>query len=174
MSEIVFKITFIGMLFIYILIRVPFDMKHKHAEKIKAVNAAKERILILLLVLGLMLVPFLWAFTPFLDNFNIRLPIWVRLFGVALSIFSLFYFWWIHKTLGTNWSPTLEIRKDHKLIKIGPYKRVRHPMYTQIWIWTIAQVLIVSNIYAGFSGIIAWGILYFIRVPKEEKMMMEL
>ena len=46
-------------------------------------------------------------------------------------------------------------------------------MYAQIWMWTFSQVLIVSNLFAGFSGIIAWAILYFIRVPKEEKMMTE-
>jgi protein-S-isoprenylcysteine O-methyltransferase Ste14 len=86
----------------------------------------------------------------------------------------LFYFWWIHKTLGVNWSPTLEIRKGHQLIKAGPYKRIRHPMYSQIWLWTIAQFLIISNIFAGLSGILAWTILYFIRVPSEEKMMIEI
>jgi protein-S-isoprenylcysteine O-methyltransferase Ste14 len=46
-------------------------------------------------------------------------------------------------------------------------------MYLQIWLWSISQVLIVSNLFAGFSGIIAWSILYFIRVPKEEKMMID-
>lgn len=46
-------------------------------------------------------------------------------------------------------------------------------MYAQIWLWTIAQFLILSNSVAGLSGIIAWAILYFIRVPKEEEMMIE-
>ncbi len=168
-----FKITFAILWFIYILIRVQFDKKYKQVEKIKAVNSTTERLLIFLLLVGLILIPLFWSFTPFMDSFNIGLPIWLRLLGVAISILSLFYFWWIHKTLGANWSPTLEIRKGHELIKIGPYKRIRHPMYTQIWLWAIAQTLIISNLIAGFSGIATWAILYFIRIPKEEKMMVE-
>jgi protein-S-isoprenylcysteine O-methyltransferase Ste14 len=121
--------------------------------------------------IGLMLIPLIWMLTPFLDDFKVNLPNWLRLSGIVISILSIVYFFKIHKALGTNWSPTLEIKIHHTLIKTGPYKRIRHPMYTQIWIWTFAQVLIVSNFYAGFSGIIAWGIVYFIRVPKEEKMM---
>jgi protein-S-isoprenylcysteine O-methyltransferase Ste14 len=122
---------------------------------------------------GLLLIPLIWLFTPFLDNFKIGFPDWLRLTGVAISVVSLFYFKWIHKTLGENWSPTLEIIKGHRLIKSGPYKSIRHPMYAQIFLWTIAQVLIVSNLFAGFSGIIAFTILYFVRVPHEEKMLIE-
>ncbi len=44
-------------------------------------------------------------------------------------------------------------------------------MYIQIWIWVIAQCLISSNWIVGLAGIIPWTLLYFIRVPKEEKMM---
>jgi protein-S-isoprenylcysteine O-methyltransferase Ste14 len=123
--------------------------------------------------IGLLFIPLIWLFTPFLNDFKIDFPVWLRIVGIAISIISLFYFRWIHKTLGANWSPTLEIRKGHQLIITGPFKRIRHPMYLQIWLWSISQVLIVSNLFAGFSGIIAWSILYFIRVPKEEKMMID-
>ena len=75
--------------------------------------------------------------------------------------------------LGKNWSPVLEIIKDHRLIKTGVYKRIRHPMYTQIWIWSITHVLIISNWVVGFSGIVIWAVMYFNRINKEEKMMIE-
>lgn len=173
MSEINFKIIFVVLWVLYILIRAPFDTIYKQEEKIKTIRSAKEKILLVLMSLGLLVVPLIWIFTPFLDNFKIEFPVWLRIVGIVISVISLFYFRWIHKTLGANWSPTLEIRKGHQLIKTGPYKTIRHPMYTQIWLWTIAQGLIVSNLFAGFSGILVWAILYFIRVPKEEKMMIE-
>lgn len=173
MSEMIFKIAFLVLWFIYISIRVPYENEYKREEKIKTIHSKKEKILLFLLSIGLLLIPLVWVFTPFFDSFNIKLPVWSRLLGIIISILSLFYFNWIHKTLGVNWSPTLEIRKGHQLVKVGPYKRIRHPMYTQIWLWTIAQVLLISNFVAGFSGIILWAILYFIRVPKEEKMLVE-
>lgn len=173
MSEISFKIAFVVLWIIYILIRTPFEKKYKSGKKIKTIHSTKDKCLLFLLFLGLLLIPLLWLFTPFLDSFDILLPVWARLPGIVISILSLFYFNRIHKTLGASWSPTLEIRKGHQLIKTGPYKRIRHPIYAQIWLWTIAQFLIISNIFAGISGILAWTILYFIRVPKEEKMMIE-
>lgn len=90
-----------------------------------------------------------------------------------MTIFSLWYFWWVHKALRTNWSPILEIGQKHKLINTGPYKRIRHPMYTQVWLWAISQMLIISNWVAGLAGILLWTFMYFMRVGKEERMMLD-
>lgn len=173
MSEIFFKACFVSLFVIYILIRVPFANTYKQGVIIKTVNSSGEKILLALMSLGLLLIPLLWLFTPFLENFKIGFPVWLRLLGISISVASLFYFRWIHKALGENWSPTLEIIEGHRLVKSGPYKTIRHPMYAQIFLWTIAQILIVSNWIAGFSGVVAFAILYFIRVPQEEKMLTE-
>jgi protein-S-isoprenylcysteine O-methyltransferase Ste14 len=156
---------------VYIIIRAPYDKNYKKAGQFRTIMYQIDKPLLFLLSIGLLLMPLLWIFTPFLAAYHIPLPLWARSIGIILSMVSLIYFWQIHKTLGINWSPTLEIRQGHELIKDGPYKNIRHPMYAQIWMWSIAQVFIVSNSIAGFSGITAWAILYFIRVPKEEKMM---
>ena len=171
MNEIIFKIIYVGIWLIFIAIRVPFEKKYRLKQKLKTIDPNKEKKLIILLTLGLLLVPLIWVFTSLFDNINIYLPVWLRFSGVVLSFLSLYYFFVIHKTLGENWSPTLEIIKGHQLIQIGVYKRIRHPMYSQMLIWAIAQCLIISNYIAGFSGLIVWVVFYFIRVPKEEKMM---
>jgi protein-S-isoprenylcysteine O-methyltransferase Ste14 len=173
MNEAIFKVIFVVLWVMYIMIRAPFDSQYKQVEKTKAIHSAKEKFLLVCMSLGLLIIPLIWIFTPFLNNYKMEFPAWLRIVGMVISVVSLFYFRWIHKTLGANWSPTLEIRKGHQLIKTGPYKTIRHPMYTQICLWTIAQVLVVSNLFAGFFGIIVWAILYFIRVPAEEKMMIE-
>lgn len=171
MDEIIFKIIFVVVWSIYILIRAPFDKAYRNQRKIKVLDVKIEKYLLLVLMMGLVLIPLIWVFTPFLNDFKIEFPDWLRIVGIVISIISLFYFHWIHKTLGESWSPTLEIIKGHQLIQIGVYKRIRHPMYSQMLIWAIAQCLIISNYIAGFSGLIVWVVFYFIRVPKEEKMM---
>lgn len=173
MNEVIFKISFVTLWVTYILIRVPFDKQYKQRGKSKSVPSAIEMILLALMSMGLLIIPLVWVVTPLLNTSKMEFPVWLRIVGFVMAIASLFYFRWIHKELGANWSPTLEIRKGHELIQTGPYKTIRHPMYTQIWLWTIAQVFIVSNLVAGFSGIIAWAIHYFVRVPREEKMMIE-
>jgi protein-S-isoprenylcysteine O-methyltransferase Ste14 len=173
MNEIFFRISFVALLIVYIIIRIPFDKNYQMEVKIKTLHQSTERFLLFLISLGVLLIPTVWIPTSLLDGFSLRFPIWVRLIGIALSIVSLYFFRLIHKTLGANWSPTLEIMKGHQLIKTGPYRTIRHPMYAQMFLWTIAQALIISNWVAGFSGLIAMSILYAVRVPKEEKMLEE-
>ena len=46
-------------------------------------------------------------------------------------------------------------------------------MYLSIWLLVIAQAMILPNYIAGFSGLIPFGTLYFLRVGREERMMLE-
>jgi protein-S-isoprenylcysteine O-methyltransferase Ste14 len=78
-----------------------------------------------------------------------------------------------HKALGRNWSVTLEVRERHELVTQGVYRRVRHPMYSAFWLWAIAQALLLPNWFAGFSGIVGFGALFFLRVGREERLMIE-
>jgi len=59
------------------------------------------------------------------------------------------------------------------LVTHGIYRRIRHPMYLSIWLLVIAQAMILPNYIAGFSGVVPFALLYFLRVPKEERMMRE-
>jgi protein-S-isoprenylcysteine O-methyltransferase Ste14 len=78
-----------------------------------------------------------------------------------------------HKALGRNWSVSLQVRESHKLISDGIYRRVRHPMYTAFWLWAVAQALLLPNWFAGWAGLVGFGILFFGRVKKEEELMLE-
>lgn len=74
------------------------------------------------------------------------------------------------RDLGTNWAAILEIKEGHNLVRAVIYKRIRHPMYAHFWIWVIAQGFILANGLVLAFGVIAWGLFYFRRVPKEEEM----
>jgi protein-S-isoprenylcysteine O-methyltransferase Ste14 len=43
--------------------------------------------------------------------------------GLALSV-------WARRVLGGNWSATVTLKEDHEIIRAGPYRLVRHPIYT--------------------------------------------
>jgi protein-S-isoprenylcysteine O-methyltransferase Ste14 len=78
-----------------------------------------------------------------------------------------------HRALGRNWSVSLDVRQDHRLITEGVYRHVRHPMYTAFWLWAVAQALLLPNWVAGLSGLLGFGILYFLRVSQEEQLMLD-
>jgi protein-S-isoprenylcysteine O-methyltransferase Ste14 len=88
--------------------------------------------------------------------------------GAALALFRL-----THKQLGRNWSVALETRSDHKLVTEGVYAYVRHPMYSSFLLSAIAQALLLPNWIAGPVGLVAFGLLFFSRINREEAMMLE-
>ena len=129
------------------------------------------------LLLGLnglaMILPLFWAFTSWFDFANFALPFWLRWIGVVLFAFATYLLWLTHRAMGRNWTPTLGIREDHKLIKDGIFRYLRHPMYTSHLLWAIAQPLILANWLAGFPFLLTQVAQYLLRIRAEEEMMQE-
>lgn len=157
----------------YMRIRHVFDSRSKDREKVSSRFDGLEKGLILVVFVGTLLVPALFLFTPWLNFADYTSHGALRAAGAGMMAAGLWLFWRSHADLGTNWSVTLELRKDHQLVKHGVYRRVRHPMYSAIWLIGIAQALLLPSWIAGPSALIAWAPLYFIRVPREEAMMRE-
>lgn len=155
------------------LIRLPFSKAIKTNEITISRKTTLEKVLLSLTVIGFFLLPFLYITSPMLSIADYRSNFWIQSTGIAIMPLSLWLFYRSHKDLGKNWSISLEITKEHTLVDWGVYKHVRHPMYTAIWLWVLAQAFVLPNWIAGFSGLFAFGIMYFLRIDKEEKMMME-
>jgi protein-S-isoprenylcysteine O-methyltransferase Ste14 len=82
-----------------------------------------------------------WAALP--------LPAWARWLGISLGGVTVLLFGWVHHTLGANWSMPAEIKERQTLITRGPYRWVRHPMYTTIFVWAVAFLLMSANWLVG-------------------------
>ena len=79
----------------------------------------------------------------------LRFPAWMRWLGLGLGSVTVLLFGWVHHTLGTNWSMPAEIKERQMLITSGPYHWVRHPMYTTIFVWAAAFLLLSANWLVG-------------------------
>ena len=167
------NIVFLFGLIAYMVIRGVFKKRVKGKTKIVSRVDGRERFLILIMVVGSLLLPIVYLFTPWLRIADYRLPAIVPWFGVAMMAAALWLFWRSHADLGQNWSVTLELRKDHQLVTDGIYRSIRHPMYAAIWLFSLAQGLLLQNWLAGWSAFIAFAIMYFVRTPHEERMMCE-
>jgi protein-S-isoprenylcysteine O-methyltransferase Ste14 len=132
-----------------------------------------EKLLLVAVVLSVYLLPILYLFTSLLSFADYRFPVYVPWIGAALILASLWLFWRSHADLGQNWSVSLEVREGHQLVTRGVYRAVRHPMYGSIWLWALAQTMLLENWLAGSSVLVAFGAMYFIRTPREEKLMRE-
>ena len=105
-----------------------------------------------------------WATLP--------LPTWSRWIGVGLSAVAAPLLLWTHQALGKNWSAPLEIREQHTLVTSGPYRWVRHPMYTTFFVQGLASLLVSANWVIGGSWL-GQGIVAASRVGDEEALMVD-
>ena len=105
-----------------------------------------------------------WATLP--------VPVWSRWVGVGLGAASLPLFAWTHHELGKNWSLALVTKEEHTLVASGPYRWVRHPMYTAIFLQSLGFFLLSANWVIGISGL-GTSMLCVARVGEEEALMVE-
>lgn len=96
-----------------------------------------------------------------------------RWIGAALSALSLALLYWVHAALGHNYSPELRIRSEQQLVTWGPYRYVRHPMYSSYLLMAIGMGLLSANWLIGLLGLVMIFGLMFLRTPREEEMMMK-
>ena len=59
------------------------------------------------------------------------------------------------------------------LVTDGIYSYIRHPIYAGLWLWAIAQPLLLQNWLAGFALLVLFTPLYFTRRPREEGLMLD-
>jgi protein-S-isoprenylcysteine O-methyltransferase Ste14 len=81
--------------------------------------------------------------------------------------------WWTHRTLGRHWSGILELRENHRLISSGPYRHIRHPMYTGFFMMLSGVALLSANLLIALLQIGAFTATYLARVADEEAMMLD-
>lgn len=127
-------------------------------------------ILILLMSLISGIVPVLdWAyFNSDRNNFSV-----MTIAGVVMIVTGILFRAWSVKTLGRYFTPTVQIKEEHRLIDSGPYKIVRHPSYFAAFLSiTGAAVLLESTIGIAVS-MIAMSIAYYVRIGIEERKLLE-
>lgn len=173
MNTLTLKIIFFIGLFVSYVIRSPHQKRYKQNKITDDRKTNIEKVSLFFVSLGMFFIPVIYTFSPLFSFADYSLPIWANISGIFTYIIAMWLFWKSHHDLGQNWSVSLEIRESHTLITNGIYQNIRHPMYTSVFLWSLAQALLLPNYIAGFSGIISFTLLYLLRVGNEEKMMLE-
>ena len=165
-------IWFAGLVAWYI-IRYPFERGAKKAAVTKSLFGWRESGLLSLAFIGLWVVPLIYALTGFPSRLDHQPIPAIAVLGGVILCGSLILFFRSHADLGRNWSISLQIRNEHRLVTTGIYRLIRHPMYSSFFLLAIAQLMLLPNWFAGATGLIGVGLLYAFRVRQEERMMVE-
>lgn len=94
-----------------------------------------------------------------------------RVAGAVLTALGLFLYAAAHLYLRRNWSIAAVIVEGHRLIVRGPYRYVRHPMYSAMMAIVVGSGLLVSD-YLILASIVPVAAAYFVRARGEEAMLL--
>ena len=155
---------------VMIAIRAPHGRRSRIVKVATSHKTPLETGLLILAWVGFF-VPLIWVASRAFSFAEYALRGGPLVAGVMCLVIGLWLFYRSHADLGTNWSITLEIREQHRLITQGVYRRIRHPMYSALALYSIGQALVIPNWVAGPSNLIAFAILLALRVHAEERMM---
>jgi protein-S-isoprenylcysteine O-methyltransferase Ste14 len=101
-----------------------------------------------------------WAAVP--------LPVWLRWTGVGFALIAGLLLVWMFRTLGRNLTDTVVTRKQHTLVTTGPYRWVRHPLYSSAALMILGNSLAAANWFFFVAGCLMF-LLLVIRTRKEEE-----
>ena len=97
---------------------------------------------------------------------------WPSWLGVLITLAGLLFAAWARVTLGRNWSATITVKQDHDLITSGPYRFVRHPIYTGLLLGLLGIALALGE-WRGLLGVaLAFGA-FWRKLRIEERWMRE-
>ncbi|MCB2179555.1 isoprenylcysteine carboxylmethyltransferase family protein [bacterium] len=101
-----------------------------------------------------------------------QIPLSIRWIALSIMLLCLFAFYWLFSSLGNNITPTVSIREEHQLVTSGPYRWIRHPLYTFGLINILALAIAAAN-WLIFGLALLTFIPLALRTPLEEKRLLE-
>ena len=167
------KAAFIITLISMMAIRAPHGRRSGQVKTVESRKGQLEIAFLALMWITTLILPVVSLATPLLSFANYRLYVLPFLLGIICAAMGLWLFYRSHTDLGTNWSLTLEIRQEHQLVTRGVYQRVRHPMYTSIFLLALAQAFLLPNWIAGPLFLLSFLSTLPLRLRPEERMMLE-
>lgn len=86
---------------------------------------------------------------------------------VGVTILGLLFAVWARLALGSNWSGTVTIKANHELIRRGPYRFIRHPIYTGMLAALLATV-VTQRLVSGLLGFALVTFALYRKARREE------
>ncbi len=87
--------------------------------------------------------------------------------GNVLITFAISLWVWSKRTLGKNWSSRIAVRQQHTLTASGPYRFIRHPIYTSYLILMFGIAFATGNWLVAFPYVLG-ALLTITRTGQEE------
>ena len=89
--------------------------------------------------------------------------------GLILNVAGMAFLVWARQRLGRNWSQTVSAKEEPELVTSGPYRFIRHPMYTGGFIACLGSAIVAGGAFIFL--LVFLGTIFLWRVGAEDKLM---
>jgi protein-S-isoprenylcysteine O-methyltransferase Ste14 len=103
----------------------------------------------------------------------VALPVWVRWIGVVFGLDTIVLVLWMFRSIGRNISETVLTKADHALVTKGPYRWIRHSLYSFGTFGFLSLSLIAANAFMLIMSLVGLLLIRLIVIPREEANLIE-
>ena len=96
----------------------------------------------------------------------------LEVIGALVIALGLAFALWARHHLGRNWSSVVELKSEHALIRSGPYRLVRHPIYAGLFLALLGTTLAIGE-WRDLLALAMAFMAIFLRVRAEDALMAE-
>lgn len=156
---------------------ISFYFRSKSESEGEPISFIEEGIIVMVALrvagLAMWLSVILWLINPgWMAWSQLDMPSVLRWVGVALGFACLPLTYWLFGSIGTNITQTVETRANHELVTTGPYRYLRHPLYSVGMLMFFSFALIAGNWFIALATSIVF-LMLLVRLPKEEAKLIE-
>ena len=94
-----------------------------------------------------------------------------RAIGAAVCVLGLLVAIWSRRTLAGNWSSTITFKQGHELIRAGPYRFARHPIYTGLLLMCLGTAIVVGRLQSWLGFLLLFAGIW-IKLTQEESLLL--
>ena len=156
-----------GLWFAFVLNWGRAAKKAPAAKRSEPANSRRFHVLLLCASILLLFLPI-----PFLTRRFLAASSWMVPAGLSLQAAFFLLAAWSRRHLGRNWGAAVTIKENHQLVRSGPYRVARHPIYTGMLGMALATAL-VSGSWHALLGFALMAAAYSRKIRMEERILEE-
>ena len=88
--------------------------------------------------------------------------------GLGLQAIGFAFAAWARRHLGRHWSGAVALASNHQLVRSGPYRLIRHPIYSAMFAMYVGTSLVSGELHA-LLALALLGAAYWRKIPQEER-----